>query len=39
MAGTYRYSVRGTRLTLTKVSDECGGRAAVLTAHPLTRKR
>ena len=37
MPGTYRYSVRGTRLTLSKVSDKCDGRAAVLTARPLAR--
>jgi hypothetical protein len=37
MPGTYRYSVRGTRLTLQKVSDKCDGRAAVLTTHPLAR--
>ncbi|AHG92377.1 hypothetical protein J421_4842 (plasmid) [Gemmatirosa kalamazoonensis] len=37
MPATYRYSVRGTRLVLSKVSDKCAGRAAVLTAHPLAR--
>jgi hypothetical protein len=37
MPGTYRYSVHGTRLTLSKVSDKCDGRAAVLTTHPFTR--
>jgi hypothetical protein len=37
MPATYRYSVRGARLTLSKVSDKCDGRAAVLTTHPFTR--
>jgi hypothetical protein len=37
MPATYRYAVSRTRLTLTKVSDKCDGRAAVLTAHPLAR--
>ncbi len=35
---TYRYAVRGDRLTFHTVSEGCDGRLAVLTAHPLARK-
>jgi len=39
LPATYRYSVSGDSLSFVKVSDECAGRAAVLTAHPHMRER
>jgi hypothetical protein len=36
--GTYTWSRMGRELTLTRVSDECPGRVAVLTTHPLAMR-
>lgn len=32
--GKYKWKLEGKKLTLTKVEDECGGRATALTAQP-----
>ena len=36
--GRYTWQMSGDRLTLTRVQDECAGRAVVLSARPLTRR-
>jgi hypothetical protein len=35
---TYKWKLDGKKLTFTKVKDEAGGRAAVVTAGPWTKK-
>jgi hypothetical protein len=36
-AGTYNYKMKNNQLTLTPTFDQCAGRKAILTAHPLLK--
>jgi hypothetical protein len=38
MPGTYTYTLENGAIRFARVSDECDGRAAVLTTHPMRKK-